>query len=59
MVGPHLSGFGFEGHRVTVGNRRRSIGNVIVCSAVTDGFVCQTASVSITLEINPIFLVDL
>jgi hypothetical protein len=45
IVGPHLSGLGSRGQRVTVGKARFSIGNVIVSKTVIDGLVLQSARV--------------
>ena len=39
---PHLSGFEFCGHMVTVGKASSSIGNVMVSSTVTVGLSYQT-----------------
>ena len=42
MVGPHLSGLEFLGHKVTVGKVNSSIGYVIVSSTVIVGLSYQT-----------------
>ena len=42
IAGPHLSGFEFLGHKVTVGNFKFSNGYVIVSTATIDGFAIHT-----------------